>query len=115
MKALGKLFGHRAPAHLEVPPWEEVLANPEERLAAAGYWRDVEAAMRARGTIGPVNFPTVLRLVIAYLVADRASVEVLRSTGERAWNTYLEAARLATELEGELGLLPLSRGRTARR
>jgi hypothetical protein len=105
----------RPPAHLGEPSWEEVLTNPDECQAAAGYWRDIEAALRARGKIAPINFYAMVRLVVAYLVADRAGSEVLRSTGERAWGMYLDASRLATELEIELGLLPLSRGRTARR
>jgi hypothetical protein len=106
----------RPPVPLEEPAWAEALANPSERQAAAGYWHAIVDELHARGTIEPVHGPAVLRLVIAYLVADRASLEVLRDgMGERAWRVYLEAAQLAAAIESDLGLLPLSRARIGRR
>jgi hypothetical protein len=114
MKSLREIFSRRPAPALAEPSWGEVLANVDEQRAAASYWRDVTVAMRARGTIEPVNGPAVLRLVIAYLVADRASAEVLRSSGEHAWRVFLDASQLASTIESDLGLLPLSRDRVRR-
>ncbi len=108
------IFG-RAPPPLPEPAWDEVMANSDERRAAAGYWRDITTMLGARRTIDPANGPAILRLVVAYLVADRASAEVLRNAGERVWSVYREASQLASAIESDLGLSPLSRDRIARR
>lgn len=103
------IFSRRRAPTLVEPSWGEVLSNPDERQSAAAYWRDAVAALDARRTIEPTIGAALLRMVIAYIVADRASVEVLRNSGDHAWRVYLEAAQLATEIECGLGLLPRSR------
>jgi hypothetical protein len=93
------------------PSWEEVLTSRDEQRSAAGYWREVTTSMRSRGTLKPMNAHAVLRLVVAYIVADRSSAEILRGgAGELAWRTHADASRLATEIERALGLSPRSIG-----
>jgi hypothetical protein len=100
----------RAPRHeLAEPSWDEVLTSPDERQAAASYWRGIASAFRVHGI---AHSHAVLRLVVAYIVADRTSAEILRGgAGEQTWRTHLDASRLATEIESQLGLLPSARRR----
>jgi hypothetical protein len=89
------------------PSWDEVLSNADERQAAAGYWRSVATALQARGNIDPVNCHAILRLVVAYIVCDRASAAVMRSGAPvdvQAWNVQLAASQLAGQIECDLGL-----------
>jgi hypothetical protein len=89
---------------LAEPSWDEVLSSADERQAAASYWRGIASAIRVHGT---AHSHAVLRLVVAYIVADRASAEILRGgAGELAWRAHADASRLATEIELHLGLLP---------
>jgi hypothetical protein len=91
------------------PSWDEVLVSPDERQSATGYWREVIAALRANGTLEPVRNHAVLRLVVAYIVCDRASAAVMRSGAPvdvQAWSVHLAASQLAGQIEGDLGLSP---------
>lgn len=107
LPAIFRLF-RRAPPKLVEPPWADVLASSDEQQSASSYWREVTAAIGARGTLKPVNTHAVLRLVVAYVVADRTSAQFLRGGGaaELVWRTYADASRLATEIERDLGLPP---------
>jgi hypothetical protein len=99
-------FG-REPAPLPEPSWDEVLTSPDERQSAAGYWRDATAAMRANRTLDPIHSHAVLRLVVAYIVCDRASAAVLRSGAPvdvQAWTVQQAASQLAGQIESDLGL-----------
>lgn len=92
---------------LDEPSWDEVLSSADERQAAASYWRGVTTALQARGNINPVNCHAILRLVVAYIVCDRASAAVMRSgtpVDVQAWNVHLAASQLAGQIEGDLGL-----------
>jgi hypothetical protein len=98
----------RQPAPLPEPEWEEVLSNPDERRAAAHYWREITTAMRASGTLKPANSHAVLRLVTAYLIFDRVSAVNMRGgqIDVQAWAVHLEASRLASQIEADLGFAP---------
>jgi hypothetical protein len=90
------------------PSWDEVLANSDERQAAAHYWSEVTTAMRNSGKLKPANAHAVLRLVTAYLVFDRVSAVNMRGgqIDVHAWNVQLAASQLASQIEGDLGLSP---------
>jgi hypothetical protein len=96
---IAAIFRQR-PADLPEPSWDEVLTSPDERQAAAGYWRDATASSHA-----------VLRLVTAYLVFDRVSAVNMRGgqIDVQAWNVQLAASQLAGQIEGDLGLSPRRR------
>jgi phage terminase small subunit len=101
-----------AQRELPEPAWSEVLSNADEHRAAAGYWRSVATALQARGNIDPVNCHAILRLVVAYIVCDRASADVMRSGAPvdvQAWNVQLAASQLAGQIESDLGLSPRRR------
>lgn len=101
------------PDALPEPAWAEVLANPDERQAASHYWREATAAMRASGTLKPANAHAALRLVAAYLIFDRVSAVNMRGSqiDVQAWSVQLEVSRLASQIEGDLGIAP-GRART---
>jgi hypothetical protein len=111
MSVFGNLLSifRRQSADLTEPSWEEVLASADEQQSAAGYWREVTAALRANRTLEPVHNHAVLRLVVAYIVCDRASAAVMRSGAPvdvQAWEVQARASQLASQIEGELGLSP---------
>jgi hypothetical protein len=109
IKIFRRLFGSSRPMELPDPSWDEVLSSSDERQSAAGYWREATAAMRASRTLDPVHSHAVLRLVVAYIVCDRASAAVMRGGSPvdvQAWNVQREAAQLAGQIEGDLGLSP---------
>jgi hypothetical protein len=90
------------------PSWDEVLANSDERQAAAHYWSEVTTAMRRSGKLKPANAHAVLRLVTAYLVFDRVSAVNMRGgqIDVQAWSIQARASQLASQIEGDLGLSP---------
>jgi hypothetical protein len=111
MSVFGNLLSifRRQSADLTEPSWNEVLASADEQQSATGYWRDVTAALRANGTLGPVLNHAILRLVVAYVVCDRASAAVMRGgvpVDVQAWSVQLAASQLAGQIEVDLGLSP---------
>jgi hypothetical protein len=96
------------------PSWDEVLSNADERQAAAGYWQGVTAAMGDKRAIRPASAHAILRLVVAYVVFDRASAAVMRSgaVDERAWGVQVAASQLAAQIERDLGLSPCRHDRS---
>lgn len=109
LRLLG-LAGRPSPPDLPEPAWAEVLANQDERQAASGYWRGITVAMDRKPAAS--NAHAILRLVVAYIVHDRASAAVMRSreVDERAWAVQVTASQLAAQLERDLGILPRGRG-----
>lgn len=105
-----RILGLRSnPADFDTPSFDEVLAHPEEQESAARYWIAIAAAMRGKGTFSSVTSHAALRLVIAYIVADRFSAAVLRGGPQvdaQVWSTYLAAAQAASQLEQQLGIAP---------
>jgi hypothetical protein len=107
-----RLFGTVNRSDLTEPSWREVLASPDEQQSAGAYWREIVAASGASGT--PARSHTVLRLVPAYVVFDRASAAVMRAgspVDPHAWAVQLAASQLASQIEGDLGLFPRRRVR----
>jgi hypothetical protein len=90
------------------PSWDEVLANSDERQAAAHYWSEVTTAMRNNGKMKPANAHAVLRLVTAYLVFDRVSAVNMRGgqIDVQAWSIQQAASQIASQIESDLGLSP---------
>jgi hypothetical protein len=104
-----RLFGAATQPDLTEPSWGEVLSAPEERQAAGSYWQQVTAALRANRTLEPKLSHAVLRLVVTYIVCDRASAAVMRAgspVDTHAWAVQLAASQLASQIEGDLGLSP---------
>jgi hypothetical protein len=114
MSVFGNLLSifRRQSADLTEPSWDEVLINPDERQAASSYWQQVTAALRSNRTLDPVRSHAVLRLVVAYIVCDRASAAVMRAgspVDTHAWAVQLAASQLAGQIESDLGLSPRRR------
>jgi len=79
------------------------LAALGERQAAGSYWQQVTAALRSNRTLDPVRSHAVLRLVVAYIVYDRASAAVMRGGSPvdgHAWAVQAAGA-LASLIEGK--------------
>jgi hypothetical protein len=98
-------------ADLPEPAWGEVLVSPDERHAAAHYWRGIAAAMRDAGTLKAVNNHAMLRLVTAYLIFDRVSAVNMRGgqIDVQAWSIHQAASQIASQIESDLGLSPRRR------
>ena len=107
------------------PNWRLLLTDDIEVEAAGEYWRLVTTEMRDRNTLSPANRHAIQRLVIAYVVFDRASRDVADQgavTKPRRGNTKAiarvsphftamrESGSDAATLEAELGLSPRRRG-----
>jgi hypothetical protein len=104
-----KIFAifHRSPADLAEPPWAEALPTADERFAASEYWHEIVKSIR---TPRASHIHAALRLVVARIIADRTSGEILRGgAGTATWQTFADASRLALAIEIELGLLPRRR------
>lgn len=111
------------------PHWRMLLTDDLEIEAAADHWRRITAEMRERTTLAPSNGHAIQRLVLAYVMFDRASREVAEHgavTKPRRGNTKAiarvsphftvmrEAASDAASLEAELGLSPRRRNTAAK-
>lgn len=108
------------------PDWKRVLpgrsaAIAADRAAAARYWSTMIAELRRAEKLAVVNGHAVQRLVIAYVLYDRAAAHVAKDgavvkapkTGtpmHSPWYTAMRAAdRMATGIEAELTLAPRRR------
>jgi hypothetical protein len=105
MPSLWKWFGRERRRDVPQPSWSEVLASADEQAAASAYWQGIDAALGRRG-IDKVRAHAALRLVVAYVVCDRASAAVMRSAAvdAQAWPVQVAASQLAAQLERDLGL-----------
>ncbi len=106
------------------PHWRMLLSDELEVQAAGDHWRRVTTEMRERQTLSPSNAHAIQRLVIAYVLFDRCSREVVENgavTKPKRGNARAiarlsphftamrEAASDAGTMEAELGLSPRRR------
>lgn len=111
---------------VEEPDWGRLLTDPVEVEVAKAHWRRITAEMRGRDILAGANGHAILRLVLTYLIYDRAALAVLtvgavlkpkrgNSRSIARVNPSVTAMRDAgtdaERLEAELGLSP--RRRTA--
>lgn len=106
------------------PDWCRFLKLEVEKAAAKEHWRAVTAEMRARNILSPGNAHAITRLVLTYLVHDRAAVDAGRvgavlkpkrgnpkaiARVSPHYTVMKEAAAAAAGMEAELGLSPRRR------
>jgi P27 family predicted phage terminase small subunit len=111
------------------PDWSRLLPDAEEQAAAREHWRSIAGEMRERETLSAANRHALLRLVLAYLVYDRCSINVAvdglvtapnpenpKSIARLSihYKAMEEAAKAAERLEAQLGLSPGRRGRVGK-
>ncbi|MBR0551741.1 P27 family phage terminase small subunit [Stakelama marina] len=108
------------------PDWSAVFPGRAKSIAAdranaTRYWHDAIADLRATEKLSVVNGHALQRLVIAYILYDRAAVEVIRegpivpaprtkTPMHSPWATAMrDASRMANAIEAELTLSPRRR------
>lgn len=108
------------------PDWSAVFpgrttAIAADRAAAARYWAATVTELRGAEKLATVNGHAIQRLVIAYVLYDRAAAHVAKDgavvpapkTGtpmHSPWYTAMRAAdRMATGIEAELTIAPRRR------
>ena len=111
------------------PDWKRLLSDAPEQTAASGHWRRIAGEMHELQILAPSNGHALQRLVIAYLVYDRCSMQVGTEglvTVAKAENpksidrlsiyyqAMREAERTAERLEKQLGLTPGNRGKVGK-
>jgi P27 family predicted phage terminase small subunit len=111
------------------PDWESLFSDVLEMAAAAEHWRVVTTELRERQLLAPGNAHALQRLVVAYVLYDRAVREVAEHgavTKPKRGNTRAiartsphftvmrEAASDAAVLEQEFGLSPRRRAGAAK-
>ena len=107
------------------PDWTSTFNDDLDIAAAKDHWRIVLTELMERALLTEANAHSVQRLVIAYLLYDRAAREVAehgavvkpRRGNSKAiprvspfFTAMREASADATMLEAELGLSPRRRG-----
>jgi hypothetical protein len=107
------------------PNWTDLLpgaACGADRENASRYWRTAVAELQAGEKLSMVNAHALQRLVIAYVVYDRAAAKVAsegavvpapktKTPMHSPWWTAMNAAsRMATAIETELTISPRRRG-----
>ncbi|MBP7704187.1 MAG: P27 family phage terminase small subunit [Caulobacter sp.] len=107
------------------PHWRLLLSDDLEIAAASEHWRRITSVMRDMNTLSPANGHALQRLVLSYILFDRASREVAehgavlkpKRGNPKAiarlsphFTAMREAASDAASLESELGLSPRRRG-----
>jgi P27 family predicted phage terminase small subunit len=107
------------------PHWRMLLTDELEVEAASESWRIVTTELRGRQLLSPANRHAVQRLVLAYVLHDRAAREVAENgavTKPKRGNpkaiarlsphftAMRESANDAAVLEAELGISPRRRG-----
>ena len=58
------------------PDWSLLLTDPLEQAAASEHWRRITIELKDRELLSPANAHAIQRLVMAYLIYDRAAREV---------------------------------------
>lgn len=106
------------------PDWDSLLNDVLEIDAAREHWRKISTELRERQLLSPANAHALQRLIIAYVVYDRCSREVIENgpvTKPKRGNArsiarlspYVTAMREmaadAVALEAEFGLAPRRR------
>lgn len=106
------------------PDWSRYLKLAAEKDRAAEHWRAITAEMRGRNILSPGNTHAIVRLVITYIVHDRAAAEAGRTGAvlkpkrgnpkaiarvSPHYTVMKEAAATAAAMEAELGLSPRRR------
>ena len=106
------------------PDWSRYLKLAAEKAQAAEHWRAVTAEMRSRNILAPGNAHAIVRLVMTYIVHDRAAAEAGRTGAvlkpkrgnpkaiarvSPHYTVMKEAAAAAATMEAELGLSPRRR------
>ena len=106
------------------PDWKLLLTDELERAAASDNWRKITTEMRERETLSASNAHAIQRLVLAYVVYDRCSLEVAdkgavlkpkrgnpKSIARLSphYQAMREAGSDAERLEADLGLSPRRR------
>jgi P27 family predicted phage terminase small subunit len=111
------------------PDWTQVFSDVLEVHAAAGHWRVITTELKSRTLLSAGNVHALQRLVMAYVVVDRASQELAehgavtkpKRNNPKAiirvsphFMVWKEASNHAAMLESEFGLSPRRRsGATA--
>lgn len=116
-------------AKIAEPKWSALLDDAAERKAAKAHWARVTAEMAERETLSASNGHSVQRLVLAYIVYDRCSLQAAREgvvTEPKADNpkaiarlsvyfkAMSEAEKTAERLEAQLGLSPQRRSKVGK-
>jgi P27 family predicted phage terminase small subunit len=111
------------------PEWERLLPEASEQKAASEHWRRVAGEMDQLEILSASNGHALQRLVMAYLVYDRCSLEVAVDGLVTAKNpdnpksierlsihykAMREAESTAQRLEDQLGLTPGRRGKVGK-
>lgn len=111
------------------PDWARLLTDKAEQAAASEHWRRVAGEMNQLEILSASNGHALQRLVMAYLVYDRCSLEVAAGglvtakspdnpkSIERLsihYKAMREAESTAQRLENELGLTPGKRGKVGK-
>ncbi len=106
------------------PDWSVIFDDVLDVSAAAEHWRRVLSELKSRELLAEVNGHAVQRLIMAYVVFDRAAREVASGgavTKPRRGNSKAiarvsphftvmrEAGNDAAQIEAELGLAPRRR------
>jgi phage terminase small subunit len=106
------------------PDWALLLSDPLDLAAAEAHHARVTAELREAGRWTTANEHAVARLVIAYVIHDRAARQVLehgvviasKKTGVPQYSLHFtamtKAAEVALTLEAELMISPRKRGKT---
>jgi P27 family predicted phage terminase small subunit len=118
-----------APAIVAEPKWDRLLSDKAERQAAKGHWKRIVEEMRERETLSASNGHALQRLVLAYVIFDRCTLQVATAglviepnpDNPKAiarlsiyYNAMREAEKTAERLEAQLGLSPGRRGKVGK-
>jgi len=114
---------------VEEPDWSRFLKTAAEKADAAEHWRRLTTEMRDREILSPANAHALLRLVITYVVHDRAAADAGKLGGVAKpkrgnpksiarvsphFTVMKESAAAAASIEAELGLAPRRRNGVAK-
>jgi P27 family predicted phage terminase small subunit len=114
-----------APVSDDEPNWALLTSDPLDQQSAHVHWSKIATEIREAGRWTPANAHSVSRLVMLYMVHDRAAREVLEhgaivkssKTGVPQYSLHFTAmntaAAAALQLEAELMLSPRKRGKVA--
>ena len=106
------------------PNWSSYLKLATEKAAASEHWRAITSEMRGRNTLSPGNAHAIARLVLTYLMHDRAAADAGKTGAvlkpkrgnpkaiarvSPHYTVMKEAAAAAAAMEAELGISPRRR------
>lgn len=111
------------------PKWALLLEDKNERRLAKAHWARVISEMQDRETLAASNGHSVQRLVLAYIVYDRCSLQAAKvgvvtepsADNPKAiarlsayFKAMSEAEKTAERLEAQLGLSPQRRSKVGK-